>query len=83
MNCPRTMLTYRGARQVTSAANGTILHAIVVPSAANANANDAKNTPARAWEVYDRSRMPFNRSYGFQYASPYRFLTADCLVSQV
>lgn len=67
---------YRGARLETSAENGTILQAMVVPNAANAKHKDAKNTPALALEVYVRSRMPFRRSYGFQYATPYRFFTA-------
>jgi hypothetical protein len=71
------ILRYFGRRQVTSAAKGMKLHAIDVPRVANAKHADAKKTPARAPEEYDRSRMPFSKSYGFQYASPYMFNTAD------
>lgn len=45
------MLRYLEARYVTSAAKGTILQAMDVPNVENANAADAKNTPARALEV--------------------------------
>lgn len=61
-NCPRIMFKYFGAMHVTSAAKGVILQAIDVPRVANANAAEAKNTPARALEEYDSSRMPSRRS---------------------
>jgi hypothetical protein len=55
------MLIYFGARQVTSAANGTMLHAIDVPRVANAKEADAKKIPARDLEVYVSSRTPSRR----------------------
>ena len=51
-SCPRMMLIYFGARQVTSAANGMKLHAIEVPKVANAKIAEAKNTPALAEAEY-------------------------------
>lgn len=68
---------YFGKRQVTSAANGMKLHAIDVPRVAKAKLAEAKKTPARALDEYDSSRIPLSRSYGFQYAVPYMFNTAD------
>lgn len=72
------MLMYLGNKHVTSAAKGIKLQAIEVPRVANAKHAEAKNTPALDLEVYDWSKMPLRRSYGFQYASPYMFKTADC-----
>ena len=68
---------YFGSRQVTSAANGVILHAMEVPRVAKAKDAEAKKTPARDLEVHPSSRTPFKRPYGFQYASPYIFIMAD------
>jgi hypothetical protein len=50
-NCPRMMLIYFGAKQVTSAAKGVILQAIDVPKVAKAKDAEAKKTPARALDV--------------------------------
>lgn len=80
INWPRIIFTYLGARQVTSAANGTMLHAIEVPIVANANEADAKNTPARAFDVYEWSKIPFNKSYGFQNVSPHILCTAEVVM---
>ena len=78
-NWPRIMLMYLGARDAMSAAKGATFVASEVPSALNAQTAEAKNTPARAADEYPLlSRIPWNRSYGFQYASPYMFLTAAC-----
>jgi hypothetical protein len=79
-NWPRIMLMYFGARQVTSAAKGTILQAMEVPSVAKAKEAEAKKIPARDLDVYVSSRTPSRRLYGFQYAVPYMFFTADCCI---
>jgi hypothetical protein len=61
-NWPRIMLIYLGRREVTSAANGMKLQAMDVPRVANAKLAEAKNTPARAFDEYDSSRIRFRRS---------------------
>jgi len=59
---PRIMLIYFGHRQVTSAAKGMKLQAIEVPNVANANATEAKKTPALDLDVYVWSKIPLSRS---------------------
>lgn len=66
MNCPRTILMYRGKSAEASAPNGMRLAETLVPSWPKAKENEQKNTAALVLGIGFSSSIAPRSRYGFQ-----------------